>query len=251
MNIEDKVKEIYKKTCKQKENYTTEEIINITDEVLMMEEIKSNFQALKIIEKIAKESVSGLTTEQIEKAKKADQKWLNISGNTYEKIIEKENNIYLEDSCSKFYFPKKVKEFIDKGELINNEKDTELLKKWIKGKTFDLYIVKKQEEGYVVFSVVQCKKSIRERVARDREPSIKAMNAGFFSILISLNDECLGKETTKMRKMFTGDDFHYSGKGWDYAYFEKLSLATNNIKHKSYLINDIKEAEKNYKKTCQ
>lgn len=250
MNLKEKVRKIYYEECSNPQKYSKEELQRVSRRVNLLKEIKNNHELIEIIGEVAKEAETGLTHEQIIKAKKSDQKFINMSGNLYEYITEQENNDLLKESKSntKFYFPKELKNKIEKNKILNNEKDIEMLENWIKGKTFDLYLLRKENNGYTVFGVVQCKKSVRERIGRDREPSINAIKNGFFSILISSNDDSLGKEKTKMREMFFGEGKHFDKKGWDFGYFENLFLATKNIKDKKFMLDDIKRAEKMYKK---
>ena len=251
MNLELKkeVVEIYYEECINPLKYESEELINISKKVMLLEEIKSHQEAIEIIGEVSKEAETGLSKEQMIKAISADQKFKRMSGELYEFMVKEENNKLLKEikTYSKFYFPKEVRNLIENKSIKNNESDIELIKMWIKSRTFDLFLLREDKEGYVVYGVVQCKKSIRERVGRDREPSMKAMKNGFFSILISSHDEALGREKTKMREMFSGGGDHYQKKGWDFAYFEKILLETKNIKHIKKLIADIIKAAKKYK----
>jgi len=240
MNLENKIKNIFDTICKNQEDYTGEELKKIIDSVLELEEIETNEEALLNIEKIAKERVSGLSQEQIVKAKKSDQKWLVMSGLAYERIVLKESNLKLKDENIKIVNPNELKILISISKIKNNEKDLVFLSNWIKGETFDLFILKKVKKGFVVFGVIQCKKSIRERVSRDREPSIGAMEKGFFSILIAMNGEGLGKtNNTKSRQMINGNGNHFKKRGWHSAYFENLPFENGFIFNKNRLIEDI------------
>lgn len=247
MELIEQVKIIFDEECKtKKDDYTTEELKQVIDRTLLIDGI-DNKTALTTIEFVAKERVSGLTVEEIARAKKADQKWLNMSGNAYEVIIKNEINEEMMFSNIKVLTPTELRMALSKDKVKNDEKDLELIRNWITGKTFDLYIVKSVADGVVVFSVVQCKKSIRERVSRDREPSMKAMRNGFWSILISLSDDGLGTTVgTKSREMFNGG-IHFRGKGWSVAYVEGLELESGVITKKEKIMNDLKMAVEKFK----
>lgn len=246
MNIENEVRSIFNNVCSSNNNYTTYELEQIIEQVLDIEDIKDNEHALSNIEVIAKERVSGLSREQVELAKTADQKWLNMSGMAYESMILRESNRLLVNAPIRFIKPIDLKREIHNNQIFNSQKDMDTIENWIQGETFDLYLVKEKEDGLVVFGVVQCKKSIRERVSRDREPSIKATEEGFMSILIGMNGETLGKSNnTKNRQMINGNGSHYDKQGWHSAYFEILPFENGVIYKKEKLIDDLL---KNYKK---
>lgn len=248
MNLENRIKHIFDNICKEENNYSGIELEKIIDKVLELDEIKTNEDALSQIEKVAKERVSGLTQEQVERAKTADQKWLNMSGLAYENIIMKETNALLKDTDVLLFSPTELKEKILKNQITNSEQDILDIKNWIQGGTFDLYIIKVQEDKFKVFGVVQCKKSIRERVSRDREPSIIAMKKGFISILIGMNGDALGKtENTKARQMINGNSNHFKEQGWYAAYFEKLPFENGVIYKKEKLIKDLLNAKNLFK----
>lgn len=123
MNLENRIKHIFDNICKEENNYSGIELEKIIDKVLELDEIKTNEDALSQIEKVAKERVSGLTQEQVERAKTSDQKWLNMSGLAYENIIMKEINILLKDTDVMVFSPHKLKEKVLKNHIINSEQD--------------------------------------------------------------------------------------------------------------------------------
>lgn len=243
----EQVRNIFNEECKELINdYTTAELNMIVSRTLEIDGV-TNKVALSAIEIIAKECVSGLSIEQINAAKKADQKWLNMSGNAYEVIAQKEINEKLLFSNARVLNPLELRKALKENKVINSEKDLQLINKWLSGRTFDLFIANLTPKGLNVFSVVQCKKSIRERVSRDREPSMLAMRNGFWSILLSLSDDGLGKkEDTKAREMFNGGK-HFRGKGWSSAYVENVEVECGIIKNRNRLVEDLLTVSQTYK----
>ena len=64
---------------------------------------------------------------------------------------------------------------IKANELANEPRDISWLKEQIKANIFDLYGILTIDDKKYCFGCVQAKTSIRDRVTRDREPSIHAM----------------------------------------------------------------------------
>lgn len=252
MDLEEHINSIFNRICLKKNDYSNEELDLIIEETLSLNDIEDEKEAFLIIEKIAKERTSGLTEEQLSAAKRADQKWLNMSGNAYERLNKKKINQELKENNQdiEVLLPEDVKELINEQKLINNQDDLDKIINWLKNRTFDLFISKKNSlNQHVIYSVCQCKKSIRERVSRDREPSRQAMKSGFYSILISLKGDTLGSKDTKMREMFNGRGTNYKGRGWHKAYFEELNFESGIICHKKKLIEDLILESKNNEKT--
>lgn len=247
MELKEIIFTLFEKTCKEKNNYTTEELSFVIDKAIQNHNIEDKQKLFAVIEEVAKERTSGLNVEQIKLAKSADQKWLNISGLAYERIIKNEINNEFQDEIIALT-SSEVGQMLKENLILNSENDKNLLATWVKGKTFDLFIGKNISNRTIkIFGVVQCKKSIRERVSRDREPSLFAMENGFWSILIASDGGALGSKTTKAREMFNGNGVHFEKNGWDSAYFENLSFESGRIFFKERLFKDIKNNSSFYK----
>ncbi len=77
---------------------------------------------------------------------------------------------------------------------------------------FDLYAVKDD----LLFGCIQAKTSIRDRVTRDREPSIAAMAHFFWSIVFVLDGDFL--RLPKFMHMVKGESDMFPDNGWHGLY---------------------------------
>lgn len=100
---------------------------------------------------------------------------------------------------------------------IHNETlDITWLKEQIKASSFDLYSTVTKDDQEFVFGCIQAKTSIRDRVTRDREPSMHAMEAFFWSVAICLNGAFLS--LPKFRDMVNGGSPSFPENGWHGLY---------------------------------
>ena len=77
---------------------------------------------------------------------------------------------------------------IECGGLENEEPDLNALRNYITGSAFDLCAI----NDNVIFGCIQAKTSVRDRVTRDSEPSLKhSMNHFFWSIIFVLDGHFL------------------------------------------------------------
>ena len=155
-------------------------------------------------------------SEVISKAIKAEQSWRSASGHAFEELIKTVGTRALSGSGIRFILQKDLREQILRERLANQKRDLEWLEKWIKSSTFDLYAVIERDKTQYCFGCIQCKTSIRDRVTRDREPSIQAMENFFWSIAITLDGSNL--QTPKYSSMVNGGSDEYVSNGWHGMY---------------------------------
>ena len=156
---------------------------------------------------------SGLDdSEIIKNVISADQSWKKSSGHAFEEFIKNHATNALKSNGIEIVLQRDLNKMIKNKELSNASKDITWLNSQIKNNIFDLYaIVKKDNEERYCFGCIQSKTSIRDRVTRDREPSINAMKAYFWSTIIVLEGHFLSMP--KFKGMVNGqtDEFHENG----------------------------------------
>ncbi len=86
----------------------------------------------------------------------------------------------------------------------------------MKTSIFDLYISFIKDEQRFVYGCIQSKTSVRDRVTRDREPSMNAMGAFFISIALVLDGEFL--KLPKFNSMVNGKTPEFPNNGWHTVY---------------------------------
>ena len=132
----------------------------------------------------------------IAKVIKADQSWKKSSGHA---LLQRDLNIR-----------------VKAGELANELRDVSWLKEQIAGSVFDLFATFKDGGKRFCFGCLQCKTSIRDRVTRDREPSIMAMQSFFWSAVLVLDGDFL--KLPKFKAMVEGGSTEYKENGWHGMY---------------------------------
>ena len=105
---------------------------------------------------------------------------------------------------------------IKHGELHNPATDLAWIKKKIKKDDFDLFAIVEFGNKNFLFGCMQAKTSIRDRVSRDREPSIDAMDNHFWSIAVVLDGGYLAMP--KFMEMVNGGGSDYAKNGWHGMY---------------------------------
>ena len=169
---------------------------------------------------------SGITDPiVVHNAISAEQSWRASSGHAFEEMIKELGTSALNGTGIKFILQKDLNILIKANELANEPRDIAWLEKKIKGDTFDLYVISIKEGKTYCVGCCQCKTSIRDRVTRDREPSIEAMKSFFWSIAFVLDGTMLN--VPKYIDMVNGNpnsDFVING--WHGLY--DLSSTTNN-----------------------
>lgn len=151
----------------------------------------------------------------IEKVVSADQSWKKSSGHAFEEMLKQLSNMALKGTGIKVLLQRDITQMINKGELGNEEPDIALIQGWLAEDTFDLYAVIEQKGITKCFGCIQAKTSIRDRVTRDREPSIQAMSNYFWSIALVIDGEFL---RGKFLDMVKGGTQSYEKNGWHGLY---------------------------------
>ena len=146
------------------------------------------------------------------------QSWIKSSGHAFEAYIEEHVNPDLKNRKSniRFVLQKELTSLIKSKSIHNSKKDLNWLKGQCKKDVFDLFAIYTVNGDDYVFGCVQSKTSIRDRVTRDREPSLDAMKLGFWSIVITLNGEFLS--LPKFQDMVNGNGSGFAANGWHGMY---------------------------------
>ena len=154
--------------------------------------------------------------EIIEIVISAAQSWKKSSGHAFEEFIKDNASKALKDTPIKIVLQRDLCRMIHQ-ELIQNEKrDIEWLAKRLIANTFDLYALIEQEGKWKCFGCIQSKTSIRDRVTRDREPSITAMKHFFWSVCVTLDGDFL--KQPKFKGMVNGGIDEFPTNGWHGMY---------------------------------
>ena len=170
---------------------------------------------------------SGLSVDEetVAKVISADNSWKKSSGHAFEALVKELANLALATTDVEILLQRDLSILIKAGEIANEDRDIAWLEKQIKGSVFDLYAVVNSNGKKYCFGCIQSKTSVRDRVTRDREPSIKAMESFFWSICIALDGEYL--KMPKFTAMVNGDtSTEFGENGW-HAMYVLSDIATN------------------------
>lgn len=163
---------------------------------------------------------SGISdTEAIAHVISADNSWKKSSGHAFEEMIKYLCNMVLQSYGIEIILQRDLKDLIyyKKEKLIHNEvRDISWLKEQIQHSVFDLYATVIKDNKRYVFGCIQSKTSVRDRVTRDREPSMHAMQAFFWSVAVVLDGEFLS--LPKFKAMVNGETTEYPENGWHGLY---------------------------------
>lgn len=152
----------------------------------------------------------------------ANQSWNKSSGHAFEQSFCAKLNkklATLNDTPSiKFLLQREVSAALNSKLISNDTRDITTLKSWLESSAFDVYAVYQVDNtpNIMVFGCVQCKTSIRDRVTRDREPSIQAMNAFFWSVAVVVDGDFL--KLPKFNAMVNGGNDNFPSNGWHGMY---------------------------------
>ena len=152
----------------------------------------------------------------------ADQSWKKSSGHAFEEMIKFLGTVALDGTGIEILLQRDLNTLIKAKELDNEPRDISWLKEQIKASVFDLYAVVTKEDGKkFCFGCIQSKTSIRDRVTRDREPSLQAMASYFWSTVIVLDGDYLCNP--KFINMVNGGTTEHPTNGWHgmYVFSEK------------------------------
>jgi hypothetical protein len=154
--------------------------------------------------------------ETIAKAISAEQSWRKSSGHAFEEMIKLQASKAFSGHNIEIILQRDLSKLINKNELHNLPPDISWLREQIKANKFDLYAILKQGEQRHCYGCIQAKTSIRDRVTRDREPSMQAMVSLFWSTVIVLDGDFLRMPTFK--SMVNGGTTEHPDNGWHGMY---------------------------------
>lgn len=147
----------------------------------------------------------------------ADQSWKKSSGHAFEEMIKLLGTAALQGTGIEIVLQRDLNILIKAGEIANEPRDISWLKEQIKASVFDLYaIVTRQDGKRFCFGCIQSKTSVRDRVTRDREPSLQAMQSYFWSTVIVLDGDFL--RLPKFVNMVNGGTIEHPTNGWHGMY---------------------------------
>ena len=160
----------------------------------------------------------------ISKVISADQSWKKSSGHAFEEMIKLLGTAALHDAGIDILLQRDLSTLIKARELNNEPRDISWLREQIKASVFDLYAVVHTPDGkQFCYGCIQSKTSVRDRVTRDREPSMQAMQSFFWSTIIVLDGDFL--KLPKFVSMVNGGTAEYAENGWHgmYVFSERYS----------------------------
>ena len=152
----------------------------------------------------------------INKIISADNSWKKSSGHAFEEMIRDLSNLSFAKTNIRMILQRELSLLLHEDRIENEVRDISWLKEQVKSSVFDLYLVLQNDEKFSVYGCVQSKTSIRDRVTRDREPSINAMKAFFMSVAIVLDGDFL--KLPKFKNMVNGNVPEYDLNGWHGMY---------------------------------
>jgi hypothetical protein len=151
----------------------------------------------------------------------ADQSWKKSSGHAFEEMCKILGTAALCEHGIEIILQRDLNTLIKAVELDNEPRDISWLKEQIKASIFDLFAIIHKDNKKYCFGCIQSKTSIRDRVTRDREPSIQAMKSFFWSTCIVLDGDFL--KLPKFSHMVNGGTVEHEHNGWHGMYvFSKL-----------------------------
>lgn len=154
--------------------------------------------------------------EIIHKVISADQSWKKSSGHAFEEMVVLLASAALADTDIEIILQRDLSKLIKADEICNEPRDISWLREQILGDVFDLYAVVTVGDKKFCFGCIQCKTSIRDRVTRDREPSLRAMQSYFWSAAIVLDGDFL--KLKKFKEMVNGGTSTQQANGWHGMY---------------------------------
>lgn len=146
----------------------------------------------------------------------ADNSWKKSSGHAFEEMIKEPANLTLRKHGIEVILQRELNLLLHEKRLTNEVRDISWLKEQVASSIFDLYLTLNEGDNYLLFGCIQSKTSIRDRVTRDREPSINAMKAFFMSIAVVLDGDFL--RLPKFKNMVNGNSSEYDINGWHGMY---------------------------------
>ncbi len=172
-----------------------------------------------------KSGISDLET--ISKVISADQSWKKSSGHAFEEMVKDLASLALHGTGIEIVLQRDLNTLIKASELANEPRDISWLREQIKANIFDLYGILTFDDKKYCFGCVQAKTSIRDRVTRDREPSIHAMQSFFWSVVFVLDGDFL--RLPKFVNMINGGSEEFPENGWHGMYVLSAKEINNRI----------------------
>lgn len=250
-NYKDFCKEVYNNTfnstfqdlCQKHKSQPTEKIKKDFETAAQKEAIKQSIiQGLESFSQVNAADIwraiyeihvhhkSGIdNSEIIGKVVSADQSWKKSSGHAFEEMVKQLASLALEDSKIEIILQRDLNTLIKADEIANEPRDISWLKEQIAGDVFDLYAVVNKEDKRYCYGCLQCKTSIRDRVTRDREPSLRAMQSYFWSVAIVLDGDFL--KLPKFKEMVNGGGVNQKVNGWHSMYIFTNEESEGRIYH--------------------
>jgi len=146
----------------------------------------------------------------------ADQSWKKSSGHAFEEMIKSLASDALKNDDIEVVLQRDLSILIKAGEIANEPRDLSWLREQIASSVFDLYALVKTNGKTFCFGCIQSKTSIRDRVTRDREPSLHAMASFFWSTVIVLDGDFM--RMPKFMAMVNGGTTGFPENGWHGLY---------------------------------
>ena len=166
--------------------------------------------------------------DTIAKVVSADQSWKKSSGHAFEEMIKFLASTAFEGTNIEIILQRDLNVLIKSGKLNNEPRDISWLKEQINASIFDLYAIVSKEDGQkFCFGCIQSKTSVRDRVTRDREPSIQAMASYFWSTIIVLDGDFL--RLPKFISMVNGGTIEHPTNGWHGMYVFSSEYSVDRI----------------------
>ena len=163
-------------------------------------------------------------TTVIEQVISADQSWKKSSGHAFEEFIKENGSSALRSDSIEIVLQRDLNQLIKDNKIDNEQPDIDWLKVQINANIFDLYAIVTTSAGKrFCYGCIQSKTSIRDRVTRDREPSMHAMQRFFWSAIVTLDGSFL--KLPKFIHMVNGGNDEFPENGWHgmYVFSEKYS----------------------------
>jgi len=146
----------------------------------------------------------------------ADQSWKKSSGHAFEEFVKNHASEALRDQNIEIVLQRDLNDLIRRGMINNEPRDIDWLQIQIQANIFDLYAIVSNAGRRCCYGCIQSKTSIRDRVTRDREPSIAAMNMFFWSTIVTLDGDFL--RLPKFNAMVNGGSDEFPNNGWHGMY---------------------------------
>lgn len=272
-NIKELCKEIYNSTYKSEKKRLYEEVISSSKYQIVSKEKENKIETNAQKEAIKRAMIqtmrsfpneesaniwravyevhihrkSGIdNADVIAKVISADQSWKKSSGHAFEEMIKILATIALNGTGIEIILQKDLNNLIKDKKIANEPRDISWLKEQIKASVFDLYAIVTRDNKKFCFGCIQSKTSIRDRVTRDREPSLQAMASYFWSTVIVLDGDFL--RLPKFIAMVNGGTAEYELNGWHgmYVFSEQYTggrIYSTNLDFKNFRNHAIEAAK--------